>query len=189
LIQLKKKANVFSSTVLVILNILILLKNFRIYYYGQSYLTIYSLILNHKVAVVKHSATIHSFIYSEEKTKTYSLWLGPVGSYITTIAATLLLSGRTCHSVFQLPLDINESSSSGMSLNSTKARVIKNAHIIIWDEAPMANLDALNCVDRLLRKIMGPEYAYIPFGGKTIVLGYFYFSYLLLYLPFIEFHL
>jgi ATP-dependent DNA helicase PIF1 len=42
------------------------------------------------------------------------------------------------------------------------------ADLIIWDEAPMAPLQALNTIDRLLRKLMNNDF---PFGGKTIVLG------------------
>ena len=54
-----------------------------------------------------------------------------------------------------------------MSLNSKKAKVLKNADLIIWDEAPMAPLNALNTIDRLLKTIMKNG---LPFGGKVIVL-------------------
>ena len=55
-----------------------------------------------------------------------------------------------------------------MTLNSKKAKVLKEADLIIWDEAPMAPLHAVNMIDRLLRKIMNNN---LPFGGKVIVLG------------------
>ena len=86
----------------------------------------------------------------------------------TGIAAMLLPKGRTVHSRFKLPLNLHEHSISGLKVNSKEAHNIKNARIIIWDEAPMANMYALTCVDRLLKDIMGND---VPFGGKIIVLG------------------
>ena len=43
------------------------------------------------------------------------------------------------------------------------------ADLIVWDEAPMAPIMAVNTIDRHLRKIMNNNF---PFGGKVIVLGY-----------------
>jgi ATP-dependent DNA helicase PIF1 len=53
-------------------------------------------------------------------------------------------------------------------LNSKKAKLLREADLIVWDEAPMAPIMALNTIDRLLRKIMNND---LPFGGKVIVLG------------------
>lgn len=86
----------------------------------------------------------------------------------TGIAAMLLPEGRTVHSRFKLPLNLHEHSISGLKVNSKEANNIKNARIIIWDEAPMANMYALMCVNRLLMDIMGND---VPFGGKIVVLG------------------
>ncbi len=86
----------------------------------------------------------------------------------TGIAATLLIEGRTVHSTFQLPLELSETSTSNMTLNSKKAKILREADLIVWDEAPMAPIMALNTIDRLLLKIMNND---LPFGGKVIVLG------------------
>ena len=72
------------------------------------------------------------------------------------------------HSTFQLPLELNETSTSNMTLNSKKAKILREADLIVWDEAPMAPIMALNTIDRLLRKIMNND---LTFGGKVIVLG------------------
>ncbi|XP_021964240.1 uncharacterized protein LOC110859586 [Folsomia candida] len=53
----------------------------------------------------------------------------PVAS--TGIAANLLQGGRTYHSQFELPLNLDESSTSNMRLTSKEADVIRNAKILI----------------------------------------------------------
>lgn len=86
----------------------------------------------------------------------------------TGIAATLLKGGKTVHSQFLLPLNINETSISNIKESHKKAKLIRKCKLIIWDEAPMSSVHALNCVDKLLRLLMKND---IPFGGKCIVLG------------------
>jgi len=56
------------------------------------------------------------------------------------IAAMLLPNGRTVHSKFKLPLNLHEHSVSGLKVNSKEASQIRSARLIIWDEAPMANM-------------------------------------------------
>ncbi|XP_028802069.1 uncharacterized protein LOC114757240 [Neltuma alba] len=53
------------------------------------------------------------------------------------IAATLLPSGRTAHSRFAIPIDINEDSMRNISQSSPLSELIRCAKLIIWDEAPM----------------------------------------------------
>jgi hypothetical protein len=90
----------------------------------------------------------------------------PVAS--TGIAATLLTGGKTYHSQFKLPILLKENSVSNMRANSEDAKLLKEASLIIWDEATMATHYALDTVDRLLRDLTGLDF---PFGGKVILLG------------------
>lgn len=53
------------------------------------------------------------------------------------IAAELLPGGRTSHSRFQIPLILNESSTTMMTGGSDAAAMIRQAGLIIWDEVPM----------------------------------------------------
>ncbi|XP_054813326.1 uncharacterized protein LOC129313966 [Prosopis cineraria] len=64
----------------------------------------------------------------------------------SAIATTLLPSGRTAHSRFAIPIDINEDS----------------------DEAPMIRRHCIEAFDRSLKDIMHCD---LPFGGKSIVMG------------------
>ncbi|XP_053213883.1 uncharacterized protein LOC128397216 [Panonychus citri] len=86
----------------------------------------------------------------------------------TGTAATLLVNGRTSHSRFGLPLNLNETSVSSISAQSHKAEILRSAELILWDEASMIPNTALKIVNDLFKDIMSSEK---PFGGKTIVLG------------------
>ncbi|XP_057433563.1 uncharacterized protein LOC130726329 [Lotus japonicus] len=90
------------------------------------------------------------------------------------IASLLLPGGRTAHSLFGIPLVLNEDSCCNIRKGSNKAELLRHTSIIIWDEAPMVNKWAFEGLDRTLRDIMvvnNPEYSNKPFGGKVVVLG------------------
>ncbi|XP_057418412.1 uncharacterized protein LOC130712602 [Lotus japonicus] len=90
------------------------------------------------------------------------------------IASLLLPGGRTAHSLFSIPLVLNEDSCCNIRLGSNKAELLKHTSLIIWDEAPMVNRWAFEAVDRTLRDIMEVGDVYgggKPFGGKVVVLG------------------
>ena len=86
----------------------------------------------------------------------------------TGIAANLLMFGRTLHSRFKLPLNITCDSVCNIDAQSTLAKLIRMAKIIVWDEAPMSDRYQLEALDRSLRDITSQD---IPFGGKVLVLS------------------
>ena len=71
----------------------------------------------------------------------------------TGIAATLLLDGSTVHNINQTPININETTTSSMNMKSKKAYDLRKADLIVWDEAPMSPLHALNGWDLFKRKM------------------------------------
>ena len=86
------------------------------------------------------------------------------------IAALLLEGGRTAHSLFKLPVPLPlDGASCNVKFASVRAHLLRDARLIIWDEAPTAPKAAIKAVDELLRDIMGRPH--LPFGGKTMVLG------------------
>lgn len=90
------------------------------------------------------------------------------------IAALLLTGGRTAHSTFGLPLDLNEHSTCNLQIQSVKAGVLKRSRLIIWDEAPMMDRFAVEAVNRFFQDLMGSvdrALEQVPFGGKTVVFG------------------
>ncbi|XP_031634678.1 uncharacterized protein LOC116347980 [Contarinia nasturtii] len=100
------------------------------------------------------------------------------------IAATLLEGGRTAHSAFKLPLNLNQAETptcnigkrSGMSaslkittivifitlrhsngISTGMATILKTSKIIIWDECTMIHKKGLEALDRTLRDLRGND--------------------------------
>ncbi|PIA60703.1 hypothetical protein AQUCO_00300307v1, partial [Aquilegia coerulea] len=90
------------------------------------------------------------------------------------IASLLLPGGRTAHSRFKIPLEVDDYSTCFISQKSDLAQLIKHADLVIWDEAPMNHRNIFEAVDKtfqdLMRKEIGDSDGQI-FGGKTILLG------------------
>ena len=85
------------------------------------------------------------------------------------ISACLLEGGRTFHSTFKAPLKPHETSTCNATAHSEQGRIIRDANIIIWDEAPMAHRYLLEALNRTLNDIADVDNA--VFGNKVIVLG------------------
>ncbi|KAJ7220657.1 DNA helicase Pif1 like protein, partial [Mycena pura] len=67
----------------------------------------------------------------------------------------------------QIPVnDKNEMLESPIDPGDPRGELLRQAALIIWDEAPMANKAVLVCVEAL-RRIMGNS---LPFGGKVLIL-------------------
>ncbi|XP_028106546.1 uncharacterized protein LOC114305630 [Camellia sinensis] len=89
------------------------------------------------------------------------------------IAALLLPGGRTAHSRFKIPLDPDNSSCCSINQGTYLARLIQEASLIIWDEAPMVSRHAFEAVDRTFRDILkNTEHCSgdRAFGGKLLCL-------------------
>ena len=71
------------------------------------------------------------------------------------IAATLLPGGKTAHSMFKLPLELDniESPVCNISSNSSLAELLRRCSLIIWDECTMSNKKAVEALDRTLQDL------------------------------------
>ena len=90
------------------------------------------------------------------------------------IAATLLKSGTTAHSAFKLPIPANGISMCGFKRIDAAGRRIREASILVWDEAPMQHRWNLEALDRSVRDAMkesGQPMPLQPFGGKLLILS------------------
>nr|XP_027083463.1 ATP-dependent DNA helicase PIF1-like [Coffea arabica] len=91
--------------------------------------------------------------------------LATVTSGVTT---SILPGGKTAHSHFKIPLNDDEGKTCNISKQSSIAQLIKDAKLIIWDEATMAERKAIERFDQLLQDIMSNKEV---FGGKTVIFG------------------
>jgi ATP-dependent DNA helicase PIF1 len=90
------------------------------------------------------------------------------------IAALLIPGGRTAHSRFSIPIQVDENSTCNIKQGSPLAELIVEAKLIIWDEAPMTHKHCFEAVDRTFRDILrfcNSENLNLPFGGKVVVMG------------------
>lgn len=90
------------------------------------------------------------------------------------IASLLLPGGRTAHSQFGIPLQVNDESTCNIKQGSPLSHLIRKTRLIIWDEAPMVQKQCFEAVDRTFRDLLridNPNSERLPFGGKIIVFG------------------
>jgi len=90
------------------------------------------------------------------------------------IAALLLQGGRTAHSRFRIPINITDESTCEIKQGTHLAELLKKTSLILWDEAPMANRNCFEALDKSVRDILrfnNKNSDEKPFGGMTVVLG------------------
>ena len=83
----------------------------------------------------------------------------------SALAASLLEGGHTAHHTLHIPIPANDATY--CSFSAVERQLIRQAALIIWDEASMVHQDVADTVSRSMQDIM-QHYA-SPFGGKTIV--------------------
>uniref|UniRef100_A0A1B0DLN1 ATP-dependent DNA helicase n=1 Tax=Phlebotomus papatasi TaxID=29031 RepID=A0A1B0DLN1_PHLPP len=87
----------------------------------------------------------------------------------TGISASLLPTGRTVHSTFKLPLNLTETATCNVRMNSADGQKLEEADIILWDECSMAESRALTAV-----MVMGGDFRQIllvvQYGDRSHIL-------------------
>ena len=88
------------------------------------------------------------------------------------LAATLLPGGCTVHSIFKLPVPLPSSdASSGLKIGTDAADLVRDAKLLIWDEAPNAPRAAFDVVEKACRFVAPALDKDKHFGGKIVVLA------------------
>ena len=85
------------------------------------------------------------------------------------IAALLLRGSRTAHSMFKIPINLNQDSTCPIPKEGKLASLIRATRHIIWDKITMQHRHAAEAVDRTCRDILGKHNQ--KFGGITVVFG------------------
>jgi hypothetical protein len=88
----------------------------------------------------------------------------------TGIAALLLPDGRTSHSQFKIPLELNELSVSTITKTSKLGQYLCITDLIIWDEVPMQHKYCFEVVHRLFVDLRSATDD-VLFGGVPAVFG------------------
>jgi hypothetical protein len=88
----------------------------------------------------------------------------------TAISAQLLSDGNTAHSTFKLPILVDDDNivTCGIDFGSQSAAILKEAKMLIWDEAMSARKELVEAVDRFFRELFGIDK---PFGGLIVILS------------------
>ena len=84
------------------------------------------------------------------------------------IASLLLEGGKTAHSTFKIPLQVNDTSFCNITRRSYAYPLLIETSIIIWDEVPMQHKYAVDAVNRTIQDLLGNN---SPFGGITVLFG------------------
>jgi len=82
---------------------------------------------------------------------------------LTAIAATLLIGGRTVHSLFKLSVPLLDTSSCNVSPTSSYAAMLREVTFIV-DESSTVPVHAFDPIDRIIKDITRNDRA---FGGKV----------------------
>nr|XP_043616040.1 uncharacterized protein LOC122587953 [Erigeron canadensis] len=119
---------------------------------------------------------LYANLIEEQQNKTLAAAIRSKGEIVINvassgIAALLLSGGRTAHSRFAIPINLNEDSFCYIKPDSDLSELLNKAKLIIWDKAPMMHRHCFEAFDRTLRDIIRSPYKYRPYGGKTVVFG------------------
>ncbi|XP_021984671.1 uncharacterized protein LOC110880456 [Helianthus annuus] len=90
------------------------------------------------------------------------------------IASLLMSRGRTTHSRFHIPINLDEGSMCHIRVDGDVAYLLKHTRLIIWDEAPMVHRHAFEALDRTFKDVLvdkSNRHSDVLFGGKVIVFG------------------
>jgi hypothetical protein len=106
-------------------------------------------------------------------------WLCAHKKIVLTVASSgvaflLLPGGRTAHSRFKIPCDLEDSSVCDIKRGSMLGELIESASLVIWDEALMTHRHAFEALDRTFRDLLSRQTegaGSLVFGGKVVVLG------------------
>ncbi|PHU19706.1 hypothetical protein BC332_10857 [Capsicum chinense] len=119
--------------------------------------------------------TEKTFLYTALLANIRSRGMIALATTTSGVAATLLSGCRTTHSRFEILLQTTNATVTHMSKQSSGAKLIRKAKLIIWDEAPMASRRTIKTVGRIFRDILDIN---APFGGKVMVSEEIFIKYL-----------
>lgn len=86
----------------------------------------------------------------------------------TGIASSLLMKGKTVHSLFRIPWTQQQQVSCAIEPNYSVYKSIKKASVLVWDQAAFCSMQIVEEVNGFLQNMMNTKQL---FGGKVVVFG------------------
>nr|GEV77947.1 ATP-dependent DNA helicase PIF1-like [Tanacetum cinerariifolium] len=111
--------------------------------------------------------TRKKFLYKAFLAKVRSRGLIALATASSGVAANNMPGGRTSHSRFKIPINLENNSLYNIKKQSGTAKLLRAAKLIIWDEASMADRQDVEALDRSMQDITGIR---LPCCGKIMVI-------------------
>jgi hypothetical protein len=121
-----------------------------------------------------HGGTGKTFLWRTIIAKLRSQGMIVLAVASSGVAALLLPGGRTAHSRFKIPIDMDDRLLCNIRRGTDLADLVKQTSLVLWDEAPMSHRRCVESLDRTLRDLLSedqPGNAALPFGGLPVVMG------------------
>ncbi|KAL7595972.1 hypothetical protein Lser_V15G28426 [Lactuca serriola] len=115
-----------------------------------------------------HGATRKMFLYRALLANTCARGLISLTTTMSGVATNNIPGGRTTHSRFKIPPNLDNNSMCKINKQSGAAHLLREAKVIIWDEASIAKRQEVEAVDRTIQDITGEK---LLFGGKIRIMG------------------
>ncbi|KAH7546258.1 hypothetical protein FEM48_Zijuj01G0181200 [Ziziphus jujuba var. spinosa] len=122
----------------------------------------WSIRIDNSFELCLEEASLYQMPYSLRRSK----GLIALATASSEVAASILPAGRTAHSRFKIPLVMEEHNTCHVSKQSGLAKLMKDASLIVWDEAPVVKKEAIESLDKMLQDINECD---LLFGGKVVV--------------------
>lgn len=87
--------------------------------------------------VYGHGGTVKTFLWTTIISKVRSEFQIVLAVTSSVIASLLIEGGRTAHSRFRIPIDINEASTCEIKKGTHLSKIICKTSLVVWDEAPL----------------------------------------------------
>ncbi|XP_023769623.2 uncharacterized protein LOC111918198 [Lactuca sativa] len=107
--------------------------------------------------------TVKTFLYKALLANIRARGLIALATATSGVAANNMPGGRTTHSRFGIPLNLDNNSMCKITKQSGKAQLFREEKVIIWDEATMAKRQAVEAVYRTMQDITDEK---APFQWK-----------------------
>lgn len=104
-----------------------------------------------------HGGTRKNFLWNTFITIIHSEGKIALAVASSRIASLLLPGGRTTHSRFEIPLNVEECSTCQIKKQTQLAQLIEHTTLIVWNQAPMIHKQCLKALIKTLQDLLSEK--------------------------------